>query len=408
MASQMLTAPGDPAVVAAVITGREEFPGSVLRERHPELLAKVLRATPYPPVIRAAVEALAEEIEGPILPLSRSASTSSADADSAAHGDAAAWARWSAPYLGRSWYDVPFLWAENYFYRKLLDATGWFAPGPWQGVDPFGPQKDAELTGTQVRAELAALSRLNPVASAADDGVLDALLLAALWGNRADLGFQLQRPGDRSSPESTHLLVDDRSMLRGHLSDADRIILITDNVGAELVPDLALVDLLLLRRPAATVWLHVKPSPYFTSDATPRDVVKTVRHLTDGPPESSDLGRRLSGFISEGRLCIFTHPFYVAPLTYVQAPDDLKKRYAAVDITLMKGDLNYRRLVGDAAWPATVPFDAVTAHWPGRVAALRTLKSDVLTGLDAERLERLDRSGEKWRTSGSYAVIQVR
>ena len=28
--------------------------------------------------------------------------------------------------FGKSWYEVPFLWAESYFYRKLLDAVGFF------------------------------------------------------------------------------------------------------------------------------------------------------------------------------------------------------------------------------------------------------------------------------------------
>ena len=49
----------------------------------------------------------------------------------------------------------------------------------------------------------------------------------------------------------------------------------------------------------------------------------------------------------------------------------------------MKGDLNYRRLVGDRLWPPTTPFADVTAYFPGPVAALRTLKSDVIVGLDA-------------------------
>ncbi len=120
------------------------------------------------------------------------------------------------------------------------------------------------------------------------------------------------------------------------------------------------------------------------------------------------MGLGLRKFLSEGRLGIETHPFYVAPLTFAEAPQDLQKSYEQADLTLLKGDLNYRRLIGDAAWPATTPFETVTSYWPGRVAALRTLKSDVLVGLDADRLAELDATEEKWRTSGNYAVIQVK
>ncbi|GAB3241772.1 damage-control phosphatase ARMT1 family protein [Kineosporia babensis] len=385
--------PGAPIAKAPVITSEDGFPHSVLRERHPELLAKVLGGVPYPPEIRLAVNGLAQEIEGPILPLSDT------------HGDAAQWAVWAEPYLGKSWYEVPFLWAENYFYRKLLAATGWFGPGPWQGVDPFGPQKDAELAGAAVQAELEALAGLASVPPAE---LLDSLLLGALWGNRADLGFQLQRPaGGEERPADANLICDHRPALLPVLSGVDHLILVTDNIGRELLPDLVLADQLLTLRPDAVVHFHVKPSPYFTSDATPIDVLKTVQRLVEGPAAAAAIGTRLREYLSAGRLTLTAHPFYVAPLTFDQAPADLQKAYAAADLTVLKGDLNYRRLVGDVAWPATTAFEEVTSYWPGRVAALRTLKSDVLVGVDQARLAELDAGEANWRTSGHYAVIQM-
>jgi hypothetical protein len=51
----------------------------------------------------------------------------------------------------------------------------------------------------------------------------------------------------------------------------------------------------------------------------------------------------------------------------------------------------------------------VTGHFPGPLAALRTLKSDVITGLD-ERTEAalVEAEGQRWRTGGTRALIQVR
>lgn len=64
--------------------------------------------------------------------------------------------------------------------------------------------------------------------------------------------------------------------------------------------------------------------------------------------------------------------------------------------------------MGDRYWPATTPFDEVTAYFPGPVAALRTLKSEVITGLPASTEAALDKAeGKKWLTSGSHALIQV-
>ncbi len=55
------------------------------------------------------------------------------------------WDGWGRDYFSQRWIDIPFLWAESYFYRKLLDVIGFFEPGPWAGIDPFEPFKNAEL-----------------------------------------------------------------------------------------------------------------------------------------------------------------------------------------------------------------------------------------------------------------------
>ncbi|MDQ0772488.1 hypothetical protein QF026_000954 [Streptomyces aurantiacus] len=89
-------------------------------------------------------------------------------------------------------------------------------------------------------------------------------------------------------------------------------------------------------------------------------------------------------------------------------PADLREDFASATLTVMKGDLNYRRLVGDRHWPATTPFSEATAYFPGPVAALRTLKSDVVTGLAPSTLEALDAGAAAWRTSGTHALVQVR
>ena len=85
-------------------------------------------------------------------------------------------------------------------------------------------------------------------------------------------------------------------------------------------------------------------------------------------------------------------------------------RERRTDVRLDVGRLvgrDLRRLVGDRDWPATTPFAEVAGYFPGPVAALRTLKSDVITGLDPAALADLDTTGQPWRTDGSHALIQV-
>jgi hypothetical protein len=355
------------------------FPWSVLHDRHPALIEKVCHGLPYPPEVRRALDRLATEIEGAIQPLPPDAH------------DAAIWAVWGADYFGERWYDVPFLWAESFFYRKLLDAVGYFEPGPWQAIDPFEPFKSAELPG--LADDLAALD------ATPDDA---AVLAASLWGNRADLGFQLSHEVRAGGD----LLVDDSARLWPLVTGT--VCIVCDNAARELVPDLVLADHLLTSNRATEVVLHVKTYPYFVSDAMTSDVLAAVRRLVAADGRAAEVGRRLWDALAGGTLVVRAHPFSTAPWSYDRMPADLTAEFAAASVTIMKGDLNYRRLVGDRAWQATTSFADVTAYFPGPVVALRTLKSDVIVGLTAADLATLDATGDSWRTNGAHAVIQLR
>ncbi|MFE6889572.1 damage-control phosphatase ARMT1 family protein [Streptomyces sp. NPDC057694] len=393
----------DPAPDAPVIVSDEpgSFPRSVFLDRHPALVRRVLDAFPYGPGQRRALDALLREsTQGVIEPLA-------ADAP-----DRARWDAWgAAEHIGESWLDAPFLWAESFFYRKLLDAVGWFGPGPWQGVDPFRPFKLAELHTAEADEERAALDR---IAARPADEQAAALLHGSLWGNRADLGFQMGADKAQEGGTGSPVLVDDSDALWRLLpaGTPSTVYLVADNAGRELVPDLLLADHLLRHGRAARVVLHVKPHPYYVSDATTADVLDALRHLTASEAHGAAhaAGTRLWAAMSDGVLEVRAHPFSCAPLPYADMPDDLRADFADATVTLLKGDLNYRRLVGDRLWPATTPFAERTAYFPGPVAALRTLKSQVIVGLDAGTERALDASAPDgaWRTAGTHAVIQVR
>lgn len=371
------------------------FAWGVLAKRHPALIRQVRDAFPYAPQQRRALDTLMEEItEGVIEPL-----------PAAAH-DHSTWAAWGREYFGRSWFDTPFLWAESYFYRKLLHAVGYFDPGPWQRVDPFAPFKQAELRSEELAEELDALDDL---AARPDQERAEALLHASLWGNRADLGFRISAGDAAHSAAVSHLVADDSPLLWSLLTTGEpvNVNVIADNAGRELIPDLVLIDHLLRHRHAGTVTLHVKPYPYYVSDATTADVIDCLRRLLQAPGRAGEAGQRLWQAMGTGQLTVGAHPFFCAPLPYRNMPGDLRAELSDADLTIFKGDLNYRRLVGDQLWEPTIPFQDPTAYFLGPVAALRTLKSDVITGLREGTLAELEESGHDWRTSGTHAVIQA-
>jgi Damage-control phosphatase ARMT1-like domain len=46
-------------------------------------------------------------------------------------------------------------------------------------------------------------------------------------------------------------------------------------------------------------------------------------------------------------------------------------------MVFVKGDANYRRLLGDRTWALDTPFSDVVSYFPVPVCALRTLKAEV-------------------------------
>jgi hypothetical protein len=358
------------------------FAWGVWHDRTPELITRIRDAHPYGLEQRAAFDALWVEIDtGTMRPLP---------------DDVHDKEMWAGEYYGKPWRDAPFLWSESYFYRRLLHAAAFFQPGPWYYVDPFAQLKNAELYGTDTDAALAAQARL-------DGG--QARLLAALWGNRADLTFAIGRTGETVAEAG--LVADQSDALWSLLDGAAEVIVVTDNAGLELLADLMLIDHLLAAYPACLVRLHVKPLPFFVSDATTADTVACINRL-GRTPSTAHAADRIRAAAARGRFSLHTHVFYCAPLPYLDMPADLAAQFAAASLTIMKGDLNYRRLTGDRAWPPDTPFGDVVAYFPGRLAALRTLKSDVLTGVSTEVMAALGGPAGSWRTDGSHGLIQVR
>ena len=111
--------------------------------------------------------------------------------------------------------------------------------------------------------------------------------------------------------------------------------------------------------------------------------------------------------MAEGSVSLYTHEFYCAPWSFHRMPADLAAQFEHAFLTILKGDLNYRRLAGDRDWPPTTPFAGVAAYFLGPLAALRTLKSDVITGLEPATVAELDATGRPWRIDGSHGLIQV-
>jgi hypothetical protein len=241
---------------------------------------------------------------------------------------------------------------------------------------------------------------------------VEAALETALWGNQADLSMWPgeNRPDSGNAPSDDDILADDRDRLRSWLdtrAPLARVDLILDNVGFELAADLALASALLETGTAEQVLLHAKTHPTFVSDATSSDVYAVIGGVADdaGGPHRA-LSRDLQTHMDAGRLGVTDHLFWTSPLPGWGLFRSLYDELAESDLLISKGDANYRRWLGDRHWKATADLQAIVDYAPAPLLAMRTLKSEVIAGLDATAEKRAHDRSESWMTDGTFGVIQ--
>jgi hypothetical protein len=324
--------------------------------------------------------------------------------------DGAFWrAAWAQHWQGKTWRDITWFHAETYFYRRLLEAVRYFQAGPWHLLDPFASHKRTALhEGLDMLAGLYADET---------DGISPReqfihRLRGSLWGNRVDLSniAVVRNAADNTGRQSDDLLLVDHGvavweMLRGGVARVD---VVADNSGSELLADLALLDLLLSADLAREVHLHLKAYPFFVSDVTVRDLEETWRTLAASPEVAlQTLARRLLRWRAQGRVRLHDDPFWTRCLLFRQMPDDVRATLARADLVVFKGDANYRRLVDDAHWPHTARLEDVAAYMPTSFVTLRTLKAEVMVGLDEGRAEAIAAEDADWLVNGKRGVIHL-
>ena len=367
--------------------GSNEFARYSMQVRVPHIAREVVEHNPrFSLAVRDDIERLAASIEeGAPLPAPRAPAL-----------DLQEWRRAHAEHADETWLSTQWFYAEFAFYREIGRRCRF-----WEmGIDPFAPAKEEELASERLWERLgAALARRGP-----REERLTGLLDDSLWANRVDLSYAVAASRARADED---LIADDRAVAVPRLArPGARIHVVADNTGTELALDLALIDAV-LEAPDTTVTVHLKMEPVFVSDAMPRDLWALVDRMHARPGDARRLADRLRAASDGGRLSLAPDPFWTGPRFLWQAPPHVLASLESATMAVIKGDANYRRVVGDALWPATAAFATACAYLRAPIVALRTMKSDPVLGLPVGVPERLDAEDPRWRIDGRRGVIQA-
>ncbi|MFC1960626.1 damage-control phosphatase ARMT1 family protein [Chloroflexota bacterium] len=376
----------------SIRTDSNAFASNTMRVRIPAIIQQTLDINrDYAPLIQDALKALRDDIAGG-QPIPMQLQGPAPDTDD--------WAALVAPFAGDTWHNTFWFIAEVYAYRLLMEAVRW-----WEtGRDPFLPTKVEEEDSADLWDMIdKALDDSDP--GLPDDERLHRLIHSALWGNRIDLSFKaaLERGTDVGQDD---LLVDDSPLAVRQLIDGNGPVhLILDNHGRESAMDLVLADAL-LDTLATEVYLHVKFHPTFVSDAVPVDILRFLDRTEEHSDAIQGMGERLNTAFEAGQLRIIPDSHWNSTYFLRDMPPRLGRLFEAARLVIVKGDMNYRRVVNDAMWPGSVPFADVVDYFPAPLLCLRALKGDTIAGLTDEHMAALDQIDADWHWNGKRGVMQ--
>lgn len=109
---------------------------------------------------------------------------------------------------------------------------------------------------------------------------------------------------------------------------------------------------------------HIKAIPWFISDINLTDFDWTINTLSQhSDPLFSSFGQQISEHIKTGRFEIIpVNYFWTGPYEFYRMESVEPNLYAQLKESLLvifKGDLNYRKLLGDFNWPYGSSFKEV-------------------------------------------------
>jgi uncharacterized protein with ATP-grasp and redox domains len=372
------------------------FAQQTILQRKPQIIENVIADNVYPSCTIERLEHFKKEIaEGKIQSLTEDAQ------------DVQEWNRTWLRYKNKTWLELPWYFAETYFYRRLLEVVNYFQPGSLRNHDPF-----SVLKGKHMEECLTTLSLAVDILDGIEDSHLcfENLLHASLWGNRIDLSnFTVSDETRRRQAmiERENLLINDfPQVLKIFKEQPLHVASINDNVGMELGFDLYLADFLLRMGWAKQVTFYLKPYPFFVSDAMPKDLLETIQVFNKTSGHLNLLGKHLQDAFLKKEISVSSDWFWVSPYHFPEMPVSLYKEISRFDIVIAKGDVNYRRLLSDRHWPRTTPISKIVNYFPTSLLILRTLKGEIMVSLKEGQAEKLKAEDPDWLINGKRGIIQ--
>lgn len=300
---------------------------------------------------------------------------------------------------------IPFLVAEFYFYFYILYLY-LIETKNNSKTDPFWDTKINKTAEWLAKGDNPTLRSYNSLLNSPknDFRIFRNALFHCVNTNSSDLSqlrLNHERVGNR-------LLIDNTKEIFNYLDkipSSKKIVYILDNCGEEFISDLLFACYLIKYCGYTEVECCVKELPIFVSDTTINDVEYVLNHdkikpfLKGGKYDNkTKCLKYLNGMIYFTSLEEWHKPKYFKDSeSFKQWNNDDN-----IGLIILKGDLNYRRLVGDKNYDYFDKIEDKMDYAKKPILILRSLKSNVVLGIDKIDLNRVK---PNWKISGEYGIV---
>ena len=391
---------GDKSLPQFLMTSeRGSFAQKTILHRKPQIINQVITDNDYSPEIIDKLILFKDEIGSnyKIQPLTE---------DTA---DVQQWNNLWGKYKKKSWLELPWYFAETFFYRRLLEIIKYFQPGIFLSKDPFQKLKSKEIENS-----IESLSHtIDSIGKIKDLKIsFEKRIHACLWGNRLDLSnFTVKNDikHKQAMIERENILINDFSKVYDVITQKSlsHVAFFNDNIGMEFDFDLLLTDFLFRNNWVDKITFYLKPYPFFVSDVMIKDFHETVQILQHSSYSNLKvLGNRIQTTFNQRKLSISTDPFWASSSHFCEMANSLLEELSMYDLIILKGDVNYRRLLSDRNWPYTTSIKEIVEYFPVSTLILRTLKSQIMVNLKEKQVKKIEAEDPEWLINGKRGIIQ--
>lgn len=328
--------------------------------------------------------------------------------------------------------NAPFIDVEHFFYYYILNKVN-IQQFPKDTIDPFLNDKIALMRNDYCNKSDKHNSKINElldlgyqIKKCSGDHKQKEQIIQLLKLNLSANSTDLSQLFWEQFSSVTAIIDDSEIFWKDFVSDlhsVNKINILVDNFGTEFLADIIMGYYFILKKGLDAnieIVYHINELPIFVSDVKRGDekvLLNVLNELVEDNTQHKEVLDDINILIEAGKIKFKSDFFWNMPSSYDTITQSKYKRlgylseiksiFTGNELLIVKGDLNYRRMVGDKNYNPKKKIEKLIKYINCPVLIIRSFKSNVtLLGKTYEEIAKNKNIEQDWQSNGKYGIIQ--